>query len=64
MKPNVDALAYLKALVETLGSQKATADRLKVSAPYINDLLHGRREFSDSMLSKLGLRRREIVEAK
>ena len=64
MKTNVDALVYLKALIETHGSQTAAAQRLKVSVPYVNDLLHGRRKFSKVMLAKLGLRRREIVEAK
>lgn len=52
-----DALAALVALVETHGSQTAVAQRMNVSIPYINDLIHGRRSFSDAMLERLGLRR-------
>lgn len=52
-----DAHAALAALIETHGSQTAVAKRLGLSVPYINDLIHGRRLFSDAMLEKLGMRR-------
>jgi DNA-binding transcriptional regulator YdaS (Cro superfamily) len=62
MSPEALAVAKLRALIAEQGSQQAAAKRLGVSGAYVNDLLHGRREFSDRMLKKLGLRR-VVVES-
>ena len=52
-----DAKHALEALVAKHGTQQVAAKVLRVSPQYINDLLRGRREFSSSMLEKLGMRR-------
>lgn len=63
MKVDIDAVACLRALVETHGTQRAAAERLHISEAHVGDLLHGRRKFSDAMLGKLGLRR-TVISAK
>ena len=62
MKVDIDALPRLRALVAAEGSQRAAAKRLGITDGYICDILAGRREFSASMLAKLGLRR-TVIEA-
>lgn len=47
----------LEAFVSKHPTQRDAADALEISQAYINDLLHNRRDFSDAMLRKLGLRR-------
>ena len=51
----MDIIRVLKRHVKEAGSQKAAAEQLGISAQYLNDLLRGRREPSDSVLEKLGL---------
>lgn len=64
MKTEDEAVAALRRLVDKAESQRAAAERLNVVPSLVSELLKGRRRFSDRMLGKLGLRRREIVEAK
>jgi plasmid maintenance system antidote protein VapI len=45
----------LKQLVASHATKKAAAAALGISAPHLQDLLHGRRGFSAAMLAKLGL---------
>lgn len=59
----MDVIRILKRRVEQAGSQKQAAVDLGISSQYLNDLLQGRRDFSDNLLDKLGLERR-IVRAK
>jgi len=59
----MDVIQVLEREVRKAGSQKEAAEALEISAQYLNDLLQGRREFSDNVLKKLGLERR-IVRAK
>lgn len=62
MKVERDPLAELKRIVATHETQAAAADALEISESYLSDLLAARRDFSDKMLEKLGLRR-AIVRA-
>ncbi len=55
----MNPITVLQKLVDRLGSQKAAAAQLGISQPYLSDLLHGRRDVSDQMLVRLGLRRVE-----
>lgn len=55
--PHVDPVEALRVLVAKHGSQTAAAAALGISVPYINDMLHGKRNVSDEMLDKLGLKR-------
>jgi hypothetical protein len=57
-KPN--AIDELRRLVREAGTQAKAGAQLGVGQSYVCDLLAGRREFSDNMLSKLGLKR-EVV---
>ncbi len=54
----------LKAFVAKCGTQKAASVKLGCSPQFVGAMLSGKKPIPDSMLSKLGLRRREIVEAK
>lgn len=62
MKIDVDAAARLRAIVKREGSQRNAAKHLDISEVYICDLLKGRRDFSENILAKLGLRR-TVIEA-
>lgn len=53
-------LELIKQRANEAGSQKALAETLGVSAPYLSDVINGRREPSENLLSRLGIRR--IVE--
>jgi transcriptional regulator with XRE-family HTH domain len=53
----IDPLERLKRFVGEHETQRAAADALGISRPYLSDILNGRREFSDPILDKLGLRR-------
>lgn len=52
-----DPLQTFRAFVAEHGSQKAAAKALGISQVYVSDLLAQRRDFSDQMLEKLGLKR-------
>ena len=49
-----DALAKL---VIRCGSQRAAAETMGISEPYLSDLMRGHRTLNDRLLAKLGLRR-------
>lgn len=49
-----ELLQYLHELVNEAGSQKELAARLKISQPYLNDILLGRREPSRLLLNAIG----------
>ena len=53
----VDPLAILHGMVKTLGGQKQLADKLGYKPPYVSDILHGRRNVTDGLLAKIGLKR-------
>jgi len=59
----MDIITELLKQVKRAGSQQAAAAALGISAQYLNDLLRGRRDASEAILDKLGLRR-IIVRAK
>ncbi len=52
-----ELIEHLRQLVEEAGSQRNLAKRLGVSAPFIGDVLLGKREPAAKMLKALGLRR-------
>lgn len=56
----MNVIRILERLVRRAGSQKEAAIELGISPQYLNDLLQGRREFSDNLLEKLGLERRIV----
>jgi transcriptional regulator with XRE-family HTH domain len=56
MKNNI-AIAEIKLSVSRCGTQEKAAQELGISQTYLSDLLHGRRNPSDAILRKLGLRR-------
>ena len=55
-------LIFLDKEAEKDGSQAALARRLNVSAPYLSDVLNGRREPGDAILEPLGFRRVIVYE--
>lgn len=57
-----EPLAVLKSFVSKYPTKRAAAQALDISAPYLTDLLYGRRKFSEAMLAKIGLRRM-VIEA-
>lgn len=56
MKP-IDPLERFWAVVKQEGNQKRAAAKLGISPVYFGDMLHGRRDISDRMLAKVGLKR-------
>jgi hypothetical protein len=52
-----DVLADLRHRVEDRGAQKELADDLGISAAYMNDIVHERRDISREFAEKLGYRR-------
>jgi plasmid maintenance system antidote protein VapI len=52
----INPLERLEAFVAEHATQRAAAKALRISAPYLTDLLKGRREFSAPILKRLGLR--------
>ena len=59
----VDPISALQQFVQGYQDQNHAAQALEISAAYLSDMLNGRRDISDRMLQKLGLRR-TVVEAK
>ncbi len=57
MPAEIDALDRLHRFVERYPNKKAAADALGITPPYLNDLINMRRDISDQMLEKLGLKR-------
>lgn len=57
METTINPRAALKAFVQRYPTQSAGAKALGISAPYLVDLLRGRRALSPRLLKRLGLRR-------
>lgn len=55
-------LSLLHLAVAEAGSQKTAAKRLRVSAQYLGDLLHGRRPLVGKIVTALGYRRVVMFE--
>ena len=53
----MDVIQELEKQVRRAGTQKDAATALGISPQYLNDLLQGRRDASDNILEKLGLKR-------
>ncbi len=58
----IEPLERLQRFVETFRTQTAAADELGISRQYLSQLLGSKRDFSDQVLAKIGLRR-AVVEA-
>lgn len=54
--------AILHAVVATAGSRQRAAKQLGVSAQYLGDVLHGRRDLSGKIVTALGYRRVVLYE--
>ncbi len=63
MAKPINPAERLEAFVANYATQREAAAALKISGPYLSDLLNGRREFSDAILERLALRR-IVVEAR
>lgn len=55
--PEVDPRGVLYNYVDKYPTQAAAAKALGITPAYLSDLVNGRRDLSDKMLTKLGLRR-------
>ena len=53
----VDPLVRLTEMAKTAGTKKALAAKLGMRAPYLSDIMNGRRDVPDSLLARIGLRR-------
>ena len=53
----VNALDRLHKFVAKYPTQKAAADALDITPAYLSDLINLRRDLSEKMLAKLGLKR-------
>ena len=53
----IDALKRLHAFVAKFPTQKAAAVALGITPAYLSDLVNMRRDLSEPMLAKLGLKR-------
>ncbi len=47
----------LRRLIREVGSQKAAAKKLGCSPQFINDVLQGRREMTETLAARLGFKR-------
>lgn len=56
-KQQINPAERLQAFVAKYPTQRAAAEALEISGPYLSDLLSGRREISDAILARLGLGR-------
>lgn len=54
----------LLALIEEKGTAKATAQSLGISQQYLSDVIKGRREPGEKLLSAMGLQSRVVYEAR
>lgn len=59
-----EVLILLRKEIGNAGSQKEFARRCALSAAYINDVLHGRRALTDSVLGVIGVERQVIYRVK
>lgn len=58
-----EILDALRQAIGTAGSAKAFAEEAGLSAAYVGDVLHGRREPADRILAALGLKRITVIAA-
>lgn len=61
--PTEDPLAVLREMARKAGTQQKLADKLGYTPAYLSDVMNGRRNVTDDMLAKIGLRR-VVVKAK
>lgn len=52
-----EALEFIRKEIKRAGSQVAFAGRVGFAAQYVNDIIHGRKEPSESFLGAVGLMR-------
>ncbi|WP_298961465.1 transcriptional regulator [uncultured Methylobacterium sp.] len=52
-----EVYGILRKAITDAGSQKAFAQQAGVSAAYVNDIIRGRRGYSDRILEELGVQR-------
>lgn len=57
MPNEIHALERLQKFVARYPNQREAAEALGISQPYLSDLMNSRRDLSDQMLLKLGLKR-------
>jgi len=57
----VDALSRLHKFVAKYPTQKDAAEALGIKPAYLSDLVNMRRDISERILSKLGLKRAVVV---
>jgi predicted transcriptional regulator len=60
----INPITELRKACEKAGSQKAWAQSVGLSAPYVSDVIAGRREPGESILNALGLQRIVIYRKK
>ncbi len=60
----VRAAQVLYDTVKSFPTQREAAAHLKITPAYLSDLLNNRRDISDSILAKLGLRRATVIVGK
>jgi plasmid maintenance system antidote protein VapI len=60
----IDPQVALASFVERYETQTDAAKALGIKPPYLSDLLHGHRGFSDRILKRLGLKRVVVSEKK
>jgi len=53
----IDPLVALNAFIKKHKTQAAAAAELGIARSYLSEIVNGRRDFSDPILEKLGLRR-------
>ena len=58
-------VSRIRAECKRLGSQKAYAEKCKVSTAFLNDVLNGRRDPTEPVIAPLGIKRTIVyVEGK
>ena len=62
MKTNKDVIEQLKQLSKEAGSQAALAEKIKISTPYLSDVINGRRDPGHAILQFLGITKKVIYE--
>lgn len=60
----IDPQVALASFVQRYSTQNDAAKALRIKPPYLSDLLHGHRGFSDEILKRLGLKRIVVKELK
>jgi plasmid maintenance system antidote protein VapI len=53
----IDPIVALESFIKKHKTAKAAAEELGISSGYLSEIVNGRRDFSDAILEKLGLRR-------